>query len=112
VGRPNERRLPSDIETTIYRLAQEALNNVVKHARADRVDIVLEYVADSVRLVIEDNGVGFNVSDAEASATGLGLIGMRERAALAGADLRIESSPGHGTTVSLRVPVEAISRSA
>ncbi len=112
VGRPNERRLPSDIETTIYRLAQEALNNVVKHARADRVDIVLEYVADSVRLVIEDNGVGFNVSDAEASATGLGLIGMRERAALAGADLRIESSPGHGTTVSLRVPADAISRSA
>lgn len=112
VGRPHERRLPSDLETTIYRLAQEALNNVVKHAQADRVDIALEYIGDSVRLIIEDNGVGFNVVEAEAAATGLGLISMRERSALAGADLRIESSRGKGTTVILRVPATAVSRSA
>lgn len=112
VSRPHEQRLPPDIETTIYRVAQEALNNVVKHARADRVDIALEYVGDSVRLIIEDDGIGFNVRQAETAATGLGLIGMRERSALAGADLRIESAPGKGTTVILRVPATAIRRSA
>jgi len=105
--RPAAERLTSDVETTIYRLAQEALNNVVKHARADRVDIVLEHAGDHVSLIVEDNGVGFNPSDAHAAAEGFGLIGMRERAALAGGQLQIESAPGRGTTVILRVPLTA-----
>src|SRR6185503_12476253 len=99
--------LPSQIETAIYRLAQEALNNVVKHAQADRVDIILEHSHEHVLLIVEDNGIGFNPSEAENAVEGFGIIGMRERAALAGADFQIESAPGDGTTVILRVPATA-----
>ena len=105
--RPIDGRLPSEMETTIYRFAQEALNNVVKHAQADRVDIVLEHTHEHVSLIVEDNGIGFNPSEAQTAVEGFGLIGMRERAALAGADFQIESAPGDGTTVILRVPLTA-----
>lgn len=105
--RPADERLTSDMETTIYRLAQEALNNVVKHARADRVDIILEHSREHVSLIVEDNGVGFNPSEIQTTGGGFGLIGMRERAALAGGDVQIESTPGRGTTVILRVPTTA-----
>lgn len=105
--RPTDERLTSDMETTIYRLAQEALNNVVKHARADRVDIILEHSREHVSLIVEDNGVGFNPSEIQTTGGGFGLIGMRERAALAGGDVQIESTPGRGTTVILRVPTTA-----
>jgi PAS domain S-box-containing protein len=105
--RPADEPLTSEMSTTIYRFAQEALNNVVKHARADRVDIVLEHTHQHVSLIVEDNGIGFNPSDAQAAPEGFGLIGMRERAALAGADFQIESAPGNGTTLILRVPAAA-----
>jgi signal transduction histidine kinase len=98
-------RLTSEVETMMYRLAQEALNNVAKHARANHVDVVLERSAESMSVIIEDNGVGFDVANAEAAGRGLGLIGMRERAALVGAELQIESTPGRGTTVIVRAPV-------
>jgi two-component system sensor histidine kinase UhpB len=112
-SRATEDRLPSLIETTFYRLAQEALNNVVKHARAYQVDIVLERTADHWSLIIEDDGIGFDPSSREAEQRGFGLIGMRERAALVGADLQIESAPGRGTTVILRMPASsAVARSA
>jgi two-component system sensor histidine kinase UhpB len=104
---PLETRLALDIETTIYRLAQEALNNVVRHARATRVDIVLEYTDAHVSLIVEDNGIGFSPTAGRTDPEGFGLIGMRERAALAGGDVQIESAPGSGTTVILRVPVTA-----
>jgi PAS domain S-box-containing protein len=97
--------LTPELETMVYRLAQEALNNVAKHARADRVDIVLERAPENVSLIIEDNGVGFEPS--EAAGAGLGLIGMRERASLVGAQLQIESTPGRGTTVLVRIPAAA-----
>jgi PAS domain S-box-containing protein len=104
-GAGTDERHPPDVETTVYRLAQEALNNVAKHARARSVDVVLECRPGCLTLVIEDNGVGFDLSDVTSNGGGrLGLIGMRERAALIGADLQIESTPGHGTTVILRVP--------
>jgi PAS domain S-box-containing protein len=96
--------LTSDVETVIYRLAQEALNNVAKHARAEHVDVVLERSADYVSLIVEDNGVGFDPGEVETAGRGLGLIGMRERAALVGADLQIESTPGRGTTMIVRAP--------
>jgi two-component system sensor histidine kinase UhpB len=112
-SRATEDRLPSLIETTLYRLAQEALNNVVKHARARQVDIVLERTADHWSLIIEDDGIGFDPSSREAEQRGFGLVGMRERAALVGADLQIESAPGRGTTVILRMPASsAVARSA
>jgi PAS domain S-box-containing protein len=96
--------LSSEVKTTIYRLAQEALNNVAKHARADHVDVVLERSSASLALIVEDNGVGFDPSSAETFGQRLGLIGMRERAALVGGDLQIESTPGRGTTVIVRMP--------
>jgi signal transduction histidine kinase len=104
VTRPSSGRLAPDMETTMYRFAQEALNNVAKHARADRVDIVLEHAADHVALIVEDNGIGFDPSTLETPGTGFGLTGMRERAALADAEFQIDAAPGHGTTVILRVP--------
>jgi signal transduction histidine kinase len=85
-------------------VTQEALNNVIKHAHASRVDIVLEGSTDTVVLVIEDDGVGFD-SAADAGRMGIGLVNMRERAALIGGTLQVESSPGHGTTVYVRYPV-------
>ena len=98
--------LTPELETMLYRLAQEALNNVAKHARADRVDVVLERGPGNVSLIIEDNGVGFNPS--ETPGAGFGLIGMRERASLVGAQLQIESTPGRGTTIILRIPAAAL----
>jgi PAS domain S-box-containing protein len=90
-------RLPSQVETALYRIAQEALTNIARHARASRVDVILGRRADAVSLVIEDNGIGF---DRHATREGgFGLLGMRERAALVGATLEIESSTGQGTTV-------------
>jgi PAS domain S-box-containing protein len=106
-GQSTDERLPSEVETMIYRLAQEALNNVAKHARADRVDIALERNAGQLSLIIEDNGVGFDPSDTDTLGDGIGLTGMRERAALVGADFQIESTPSRGTTLIVRVPIAA-----
>ena len=103
-GPATDERLTAEIETTIYRLAQEALNNVAKHARATLVDVVLERRPATLSLIIEDNGVGFDPAGVDGAGQHLGLIGMRERAALLGAEFQIESSPGRGTTVILRTP--------
>jgi PAS domain S-box-containing protein len=98
-----DERLPPDAETTLYRVAQEALTNIAKHARATRVGVILERQADFVLLIVEDNGVGFD-ADAEGHAGGgFGLLGMQERAALVGATVEIESTAGKGTTVFLRM---------
>jgi two-component system sensor histidine kinase UhpB len=101
----SEDRLPADVEGAMYRVVQEALNNVLKHARAAHVDIALERHADHVSLIIEDDGVGFDPLNADIGTGGVGLVGMRERAALIGADLQIESTAGRGTTVFVRVPL-------
>jgi len=94
-------RLPREIETTLYRITQEALTNVVKHAQAKHVSIVLPRRDGSVAALIEDDGRGIS----EAGRDGLGLLGMRERIALVDGRLEVESSPGSGTTVSVEVPV-------
>ncbi len=96
-------RLPSDVETTLYRIAQEALTNVAKHARASNVEIILERRPDAVMLIVEDNGVGFEPGTSPAERHKFGLIGMQERAALVGATLQIESAAGQGTTVLVRM---------
>ena len=96
-----DERLPSDVETTLYRITQEALTNVVKHAHAQHVSIVLTRRDGSISTVIEDDGRGF--AD-QGSTDGLGLLGMRERVALVGGRVRVESSPGAGTTLSIEVP--------
>jgi two-component system, chemotaxis family, CheB/CheR fusion protein len=97
-------QLARDAEIAFYRVTQEALNNVSKHAHASRVDVVLASTGGKVVLVIEDDGVGFDPSD-ETAARGFGFAGMRERAALVGATLEIESAPGDGTSVFLRCPI-------
>jgi signal transduction histidine kinase len=95
-------QLSNEDEVVFYRVAQEAMNNVSKHAHASRVDVLLESRDGTVTLVIEDDGVGFDVVDHEDRDTGVGLIGMQERASLIGATLQIESQPGRGTSIYLR----------
>jgi PAS domain S-box-containing protein len=96
-------RLTPDAETALYRIAQEALTNVAKHARAKNVEVILERRADHVLLAIEDDGVGFDPAAGEDRGQAFGLLGMQERAALVGATLEIESSSGQGTTVLVRL---------
>jgi len=101
------RRLDQVIETTIYRVVQEALTNVHKHARATSASVVVERRDGELVVAIEDNGVGFAVPTliGTSSAGGLGLSTMRERAALVGGDLQVESDPNVGTTVYLRIAI-------
>lgn len=98
-------RLGPDIETTIFRLVQEAMTNVARHAKANRVDVVISRQDSHVTVAVEDDGVGFDVDLALASDR-LGLIGMRERAVLAGGKLDIESRPGGGTAVLASIPLQ------
>jgi signal transduction histidine kinase len=95
-------RLPTDVETALYRIVQEALTNVVKHARATAVSIVLAPKDRAVTALIEDDGRGFTP---DGSGEGLGLLGMGERLALLGGRLKIESSHGAGTTIVAEVPL-------
>jgi signal transduction histidine kinase len=95
-------RLGADLETTLYRIVQEALTNVVKHADARRVSIALVRGNGSVAAVVTDDGRGFHVDGTRPGA--LGLVGMRERAVLVGGRLSIESEPGRGTTLIVEVP--------
>lgn len=96
----------SQAEISLYRIAQEALNNVYKHAGATHVSVILEQLDGFLTLIIEDNGVGFEPEPKNNRTDGLGLIGMRERAALIGGRLEIESGSGKGTTIFLRLPVK------
>jgi signal transduction histidine kinase len=98
-----QERLPSEIETALYRIIQEALTNVVKHAQASRVSIVLSRRGSSVSAVFEDDGRGFAVD--ETREDGLGLLGMKERLSLLDGRLQIESSSNGGTTLVAEVPV-------
>ena len=102
-------RLSPQVETCLYRIAQEALNNVFKHAQAARVSVILERRGGEAVLVVEDDGVGFDPAAAAAAGAedgrGLGLVGMRERAALLGGTVEFESQPGKGATVFARVPI-------
>ena len=100
-------QLSREAEVTFYRIAQEALNNIAKHAQASRADVILATNLGNVVLVIDDDGVGFEAEDPAWGRKSFGLAGMRERAALIGATLQIESTPGQGTSVFLRCPVHA-----
>jgi signal transduction histidine kinase len=109
-GGLERQRLPPEIETTIYRIVQEALTNVLKHAEARRVSVIVERRREHVLVIVEDDGKGFDVGRASHSwgaGRGLGLLGMRERVALVGGVLNVESAPGGGATVRIRIPVPA-----
>lgn len=103
-----ELSLPSQIEITFYRIAQEALTNIAKHTGATTVSVLIQPVGSSVRLVVEDNGVGFEPETIRRTAAQqgcLGLYGMEERAKMAGGVFTVESAQGRGTTIHVEIPL-------
>ena len=100
-----EGRLPQEHEEGLFRITQEALNNVNKHAQTDRAAITLRIMSDRTSLLIEDKGVGFDTASQSPAGEGFGLTSMRERVEILGGDLEIRSSPGEGTTILVNVPI-------
>jgi signal transduction histidine kinase len=99
----DEARLPAELETALYRIAQEALTNVAKHADAKHVSVVVSRRVGSVSVVVEDDGRGFGSIGSDSG--GLGLVGMKERVGLLGGRLAIESTEGSGTAIVAEVPL-------
>jgi signal transduction histidine kinase len=103
---PEGTRLDGNISTTMFRIFQEILTNVARHARATRVDLELTVGPERVALEVTDNGVGIPEADLNGKKS-LGLLGMHERALLFGGEVRISGAPGHGTRVSVSIPMRA-----
>jgi signal transduction histidine kinase len=101
-GREESTRLNADLESTIYRIVQEATNNAIKHASPSRVSITVGREGDSVELIVRDDGVGFDPDEADRS---FGLVGMEERVSLVGGRLELASEPGGGTEVRAVLPL-------
>jgi len=101
-----DRRLPLRVEASLYRVAQEALSNIARHAQASRATIQLEAAPDQVRLIVEDDGRGFDASQIPKGR--FGLIGLNERVHLLGGTLKLESNPGEGTRVEVTIPLERL----
>jgi len=107
IGR--ERRLPSQLETTLFRVIQEAITNIIRHANAKRASIILHFTKGTVRVNIKDNGAGFDVEEAISTKNrprGLGLLGMKERVELFNGNFSIRSSPGEGTEIRIKIPTD------
>jgi signal transduction histidine kinase len=103
-----KKRLPANVELVLYRIVQEALTNVAKHSGARCVEVKLRRRSNTVTVTVADNGRGFDLRDVtRREGAGLGLFGMRERLALVGGTVAIESTPGQGTTITARVPLRA-----
>jgi signal transduction histidine kinase len=100
--------LPPAIEATLFRVLQEAITNVLRHAGATHVGVILEAGDDAIRLIVEDDGRGFELDDTGEPPGGgsrFGLTGMRERLALVDGELDVESVPNHGTTLFMSIPL-------
>ncbi len=94
-----ERRLSPEVELSLYRIAQEALNNVLRHSKASQADLLIVFEVSAIKLEVVDNGIGFEMPKSPtdfASKGHFGLLGIRERADLIGARLEVESQPGKG----------------
>jgi signal transduction histidine kinase len=102
-ARLGTKRLAPEVETTLYRIVQEALTNVVKHAEAHKISILLARREGSVMAVIEDDGKGLPANGV--TSDGVGLLGMQERVELHDGRLTIESTPEAGTTLRIEVPL-------
>lgn len=105
-----ERRLPSTVETATFRIVQEAITNVIKHAQASHVRVLLDFDGTLLVIFVEDNGRGFELAEVlgpGASRRGMGLVGIRERATLLGGTFNIHSRPGGGTRLYVEIPVSA-----
>jgi len=96
-------RFDQAVEVAVYRVAQEAITNAIRHGLAERIRVVLAPHDGDIELRVIDEGAGF---DPEAADLGFGIVGMTERAELAGGSIAIESAPGRGATVRLRLPIE------
>jgi signal transduction histidine kinase len=105
IATPTDARAPVEIETACFRIVQEALSNVARHARARHVEVTLTTQDFALDVTVRDDGVGFNV---ERLRTGLGLMGMGERAGLVGGSVDIESAPGAGTSVRAHFPLPSL----
>ncbi|WP_322792739.1 HAMP domain-containing protein [Bellilinea sp.] len=102
---PGAQRLPPPIETALYRIIQEALTNIARHASAQSASILVERRQNTVIAVIEDNGIGFDPLN-HSNHQRIGILGMQERAKQLGGQLKIESSQGHGTSIFVEIPVD------
>lgn len=102
-----QRRLPTEVELALFRIIQEALTNVWKHAQASQVDVTIEFSEDRIMVSVRDNGVGFGPETRQNAATAgkLGLLGMEERMHLLGGSLEVRSTPGKGTTLVVEAPL-------
>ena len=108
-----QRRLPDEIETILFRIAQEAMSNVARHSEATLLTVRLAQTEGHVTMTLRDNGHGFDLSAITAvpeQERGLGLAGMRERASLAGGQVIVQSEPGQGTTVQVIVPLSSVAK--
>jgi signal transduction histidine kinase len=108
VGDGLQRRLPRATETALFRIVQEAMTNIVRHAHASSVTVALTRQEGYLVLEIADDGCGFDPGAMDANhweGKGLGLTGMRERATILGGQLHVQAVPGHGTTVTVNVPI-------
>jgi two-component system sensor histidine kinase DegS len=106
----DELMISSALKIAIFRIVQEALNNITKHAQAKDAYIQLTYQPQYVIVSVRDDGVGFDldmVRMSRARRPSLGLVGMRERAALLGGEVDIQSSPGQGTLVEAKIPLQS-----
>jgi len=106
---PVDKLMPTDAEINLYRIAQESLNNVIKHSAAKGISVVLCRAGDNVLLRVTDDGCGFDVEALTRGSerhTSFGLMIMSERARMMGGELELQSSPGAGTTVSARLPIQ------
>ena len=101
-----ERRLESHVEIGIFRVVQEALNNIVKHAQASSAKVRIEFAAAGVTVLVEDDGKGFEMTEGELPSGHYGIMGMRERMQLLNGKLSIKSAPRRGTRVMISVPLE------
>ncbi len=103
---PGLKRPPPRVEVTFYRVAQEAIRNTVRHAHADQASVVIWQRPETITMVVEDNGSGFDVQAVRRDPrSSIGLVGMAERVGLLGGNIAIESAPGKGTTVRVTVPL-------
>ncbi|HSP23149.1 MAG TPA: sensor histidine kinase [Planococcus sp. (in: firmicutes)] len=100
----NEVRLPSNYETAIFRLVQEAITNAVRHGKASKIEVKVEWLKNQVTLIVKDNGSGFDQSIVKNQS--FGLLGMKERIELVNGEFSINSSPGNGTVLMFQIPLE------
>jgi signal transduction histidine kinase len=99
-----EKQLPNSVEAELYRIAQEALNNCVKHSQADRISVHIKYSDKIFSMQISDNGIGFDTKSITQSS-GMGLRGMKERVKRINGGIEVLSKPGEGTTLQVKVDI-------